>query len=391
MKTNLHYDSMFEYDDDLTPVVSYDVLGELPDPFAMDDGSRVKSHADWERRRREIFKTAVELQYGTIPPKPAVLKVEKTFRGANTASYRITAGTRKKQVSFMMKLILPPGVKNPRVVVDGDLCFNYAFDKAYTDEFISRGIAYATFNRTELANDVPGEGRRQGPLYGVYPRKTFGALAAWAWGYSRCVDALEQIGGFDLSLLAFTGHSRGGKTAMLAGVLDERAKIVNPNDTNAGSCSCYRIHSSGRDENGEVKRSEQLDDIMSWAGFWFGPGLARYAKREEALPFDCHFLKALVAPRVLLLGEAASDMWTNPVGSWQTSMAATEVFKFLGCPENFRWYFRKGFHFHHPADGETLANLISSMAGNEPLAGSRYYRTPFKKPARIFKWRAPKM
>ena len=40
-----------------------------------------------------------------------------------------------------------------------------------------------------------------------------------------------------MSCVTFTGHSRGGKTAALAGVLDERAAIVNPNETCAGSCA----------------------------------------------------------------------------------------------------------------------------------------------------------
>ncbi|MBQ0105774.1 MAG: hypothetical protein KBT47_07045, partial [Armatimonadetes bacterium] len=108
----------------------------------------------------------------------------------------------------------------------------------------------------------------------------------------------------------------------------------------------------------------------------------------EKLPFDCHFLKAMVAPRILLIGEAASDMWTNIPGTWQTSRAAKEVFKFLGCEDNLKWYFRKGFHSHSPEDAAMLANLINSTLGKEELF-PYYYRTPFAPYEKIWDWTVP--
>ena len=45
-------------------ITSYEVLGKLPDLFTFEDGRKVTSIADWEERRKEIYKTAVELQYG---------------------------------------------------------------------------------------------------------------------------------------------------------------------------------------------------------------------------------------------------------------------------------------------------------------------------------------
>ena len=42
---------------------------------------------------------------------------------------------------------------------------------------------------------------------------------------------------------------------------------------------------------------------------------------------DAHFLKAMVAPRTLIVAEAASDIWTNPIGTWMTTQGAGEVYK----------------------------------------------------------------
>ena len=193
-----------------------------------------------------------------------------------------------------------------------------------------------------------------------------------------------------MSCITFTGHSRGGKTAALAGAVDERAAIVNPNATCAGACGCYRIHLKAIKENNTEGESEQLKHIIGQFPFWFGPELGNYKDNEAELPFDCHFLKALVAPRILFVSEAASDIWANPIGSWQTTMAASEVYKFLGAEENLYWYFRKGYHFHDIEDLQMLVNIIKHKTQNEPLS-DKFFRTPFKQPELIYSWRCPEV
>ena len=55
---------MWNINENTIRVTEYDVLGELPDPFLFDDGGRIRTKEDWEKRRAEIYKTTVELQYG---------------------------------------------------------------------------------------------------------------------------------------------------------------------------------------------------------------------------------------------------------------------------------------------------------------------------------------
>lgn len=379
--------SEFDYDQNFIKINSMEVLGDLPNPFIMNDGSVVDTAEKWQERRKEIYKTAVELQYGTIPPKPEVLQVEKLYESDVDGSYKIICGTKEKQISFRMKVIRPSKEKNP-VVVCGDACFHYMYESEYLDTYRKNKIAFAMFDRTELAHDVCGEGRRQGALYSVYPEYTFGAIGAWAWGFMRCVDALEIIGKDDMDLVAFSGHSRGAKTALLAGVLDERAKVVAPNSACAGSCGCYRIHTLQTGETGMERRSETLTDMIEVFPFWFGEGMADYVGREEDLPFDSHFLKALVAPRALVVTESASDGWANPVGSYVTTQGAKEVYKLLGAEDNLYWSYRKGFHFHKIIDIEMLVNVISHIRDGAPIS-DRFYRLPFKTPELNFSWRCP--
>ena len=381
---------MYDFDDTLIKVTDYEVLGELPDPFLKSDGTRVSSVREWQEQRKALYKTAVELQYGTLPPEPEFLDVDVLYESQKSCSYKIITGKRNHPVSFYMKVICPSSKGPHPAIIDGDMCFMYSFDKDFTHTVTDNGILLVLFDRTELAHDITDEGPRKGQLYECYPEYTFGALGAWAWGYSRCVDALEKLGIADMSCITFTGHSRGGKTAALAGAVDERAAIVNPNATCAGACGCYRIHMKAIKENNTEGESEQLKHIIGQFPFWFGPELGNYKDNEAELPFDCHFLKALVAPRILFVSEAASDIWSNPIGSWQTTMAASEVYKFLGAEENLYWYFRKGYHFHDIQDLQMLVNIIKHKTQNEPLS-DKFFRTPFKKPELIYSWRCPEV
>ena len=136
------------------------------------------------------------------------------------------------------------------------------------------------------------------------------------------------------------------------------------------------------------ERSETLADLLHYFDFWMGPNLHEYADREEDLPFDEHMLKAMIAPRTLFISEAAGDIWANPIGSWQTTMAAKEVYRFLGAEENLFWYFRPGTHYHDLNDVQMLVNIICQKTKGQK-ADERFFRLPFRAPELIFDWHAP--
>ena len=375
--------------EELLSITSYELLDHLPNPFKFEDGSQVKTEVDWLNRRRELYQTAVEIQFGAIPPAPETITLELLCDGKKQRIYKICAGTANKQVSFRMKIMFPAGKHRP-VIIDGDGCANYFMQSGFLDAALDNDIGWILFDRTELAHDVKGEGRRRGALYEVYPDYNFGTISAWAWAYSRCIDALEILAlpEFDLSWIAATGHSRGGKAAILAGAIDERFKVVNPNEACLGGGGCYRIHCTG-DYPGLARwPCETLRDIWSETDFWFGPTLGEYVGHEEKLPFDTHFVKALIAPRILLISEAAGDMWANPVGSWQTTIAAQEVYDFLRASENLYWYYRPGTHYHKTIDIQMLVNVICHCRDGVEL-NDGFYRLPFRAPQRAFDWSRP--
>ncbi len=372
-------------------ITKYEVLGKLPDLFTFEDGRKVRSLEDWQERRREIYKTAVELQYGQMPPAPEFLEITPlTNPGLGRINiWRITTGTRAKPVSFSMFAHFPK-TKGPwPVVIDGDLCYNCVQDPATAKIFNDDGILFVAFNRTELVPDLRNPSR-VGNLYDTYSELNFGALSAWAWGYSRVLDALIALDLVDLTSVTYTGLSRGGKTALLAGAVDERATIVCPEATCAGGSSCYRIHMSALKEDGVEARSETLKDIINAFPDWFGPGMKAYENDEASLPFDAHSLKALIAPRVFFDCQALSDIWAGPVNTWQTNIAAREAWKLYGKPENVLWYWRSGGHAQTPEDFDMLRQVINRERRGASLC-EKFMQVPFEKPEPIFDWRCPEI
>lgn len=377
--------------EDMLRITELKVLGSLPNPFVFESGETVKTKKDWDKRRKEIYKTAIELQYGTQPPEPEYLDVETLYVAKDVCTYLIHTGKRNNSISFRMQVLIPAKYEGKiPFIITGDQCWKYFMNRDYINTALDNGIGWVFFDRTELAHDLLKDKRHQGQLFNIYPEYTFGALGAWAWGYSRCVDALEKLNlPVDFNYLTFTGHSRGAKTCALAGALDERAKIVNPNDTCAGACGCYRIHMKGIYETEKEWRSETLKDLLTYFSFWMGPEMEKYTECEDKLPFDTHYLKAMIAPRTLFVSEAAGDIWSNPVGSYMTTIASGEVFDFLGVPDNVYWYFRPGFHGHDLSDVQMLVNVIMHKKNGETIS-ERMFKLPFEEPNRIFDWKNPK-
>jgi len=367
-------------------ITSYEILGQLPDLFTFDDGSKVRSVSDWEIRRKELYKTVVEMQYGDLLPEPEFLDIIPLMvrpEKGMMSIYKIVTGTKEKPVSFTIYCHMPGGNGPFPVVIDGDLCYSCMQDAAIAQKFIDRGIMLVSFNRCEIVPDLRNPSRK-GNLYETYSELEFGAIAAWAWGYSRTLDAVIELGlTDDRSCVAFTGLSRGGKTALLAGALDERAAIINPEGSGCSGSGCYRIHMSAIEEDGSENRSETLADIAKHFPDWFAPGLGEYSNREAELPFDQHFLTALLAPRVYFESQALSDIWAGPVNTYMAAAAAREVWKLYGKEENVLWYWRSGKHAHLPEDFDMLIEVMEREIHGTPLC-EKFMVLPFDEPEPIF-------
>lgn len=356
---------------------------ELPSPFAFASGEPVRTAADWRRRRAELLATVVEIEYGGLPPTPDAtdweeLHTSQRVHGDNARfiSARVTTGP-DGAFAFYLRLCVPAGDGPFPVVLTGDACWPYVTDDI-RETILAGGKVLAQFNRVEIVPDA-GHSRRDSGLYRVYPEADYGALAAWAWGYHRCVDVLGTMDFVDPGRIAITGHSRGGKTVLLAGATDERIALIGANNSGCAGAGCYRRYGP---------EAETLADCIKNFPFWYGPQLQAYVGREAELPFDQHMLLALAAPRPLLCAEALGDLWSNPSGTWQTVSAAREVYRFLGAEQKLGSWYREGGHAHGAVDWAAfLAFMDWQLDGREPTYV--FNETAFPGHAPAFSWSAP--
>ncbi len=326
-----------------------------PDILTLCDGSTATAQ-QWPRRRAELFDAIVPHQYGGMPPQvEGVELVEycsnriRDWDGVTYATYEVrSAFAGGEEHSLMLSLWIPPGKGPFPVVLCGDGCWRM-FNDDVVRQVLARGNIAASFDRTIAAADNKERFRETG-LYRLFPEAEFGALSAWAWAYHRCVDALLQIPRVRADAIAITGHSRGGKTVLLAGATDERIALVNPNNSGIGGAGLNRWKGSG---------SETVDSFFHSGNiFWFAAPFAEHRHRDGALPYDQHFMHALIAPRPLLLTEAYEDRATNPPGTYAACRAARGAYELLGAPDRIGWAFREGGHAHSATDFAALLDFM---------------------------------
>ena len=328
-----------------------------PPLLQMADGRPVAA-ADWPARREALLGPLVDLQYGGMPPAPdhvahvTLIQHEVRWLGdAPHEQHHVTARVGSGSVTFLLDVLRPPGDGPFPVLLAGDGCWRYVRDAVAT-AVLDAGFALATFNRCELAHD-PWPAERRGPLFDACPGATFGALSAWAWGYQRCLDVIAQLDGLDARRVAIIGHSRGGKTVLLAAATDPRIAAVSCNASGCGGAGSFIVRNDG---------SERVGDIIRFT-HWFGPRFADYADREHDLPFDQHVLLAAIAPRPLITIEAAEDKWANGEGTRAVHAATRPVYDLLGAPQHLRLHERPGRHTHALEDWQaSLAFFRQTLA-----------------------------
>jgi hypothetical protein len=368
--------------------------GPLPDLFLPPGGTRVASPEDWPEAAQRWRSIIVDTLFGGMPAAPEAVEVETLCHSVirrlpglpRNLSYRIHCHHGGRSFSFCVR-ILTPGTNGPHpAVINGDGCWWYITDEI-VQAVLASGCALVLFNRTEMAEDVgsttdtwrsgvlprghvfdnkPGL-RREG-LYDFSNHTGFGAISAWAWGYHRCVDVLYQLPYIDPTRIAVTGHSRGAKATLLAGLTDERITLINDNASCAAGSPLFRYVGNGGETLGEIQRRFPS---------WFSRQLGDFAGKEETLPFDQHCLLAALAPRPVLLTFASDDRWSNPEGMVVSVEAARPVYQLLGQPDNLAFHLRDGDHTHSLSDWNTLMAFVrGKWRGEKP--GVAFNQHPYE-------------
>ena len=91
--------------------------------------------------------------------------------------------------------------------------------------------------------------------------------------------------------------------------------------------------------------------------FWMHKDIRRFVGREQELPFDQHFMRALVAPRVVLSNDGYDDTWANVFGTQACYQGAQSVFDFLGVSNHNLAKFREGGHTFNSEDATVMLDV----------------------------------
>lgn len=148
-----------------------------------------------------------------------------------------------------------------------------------------------------------------------------GKLSVWAWAASRVLDLAGTLEGLDMRYAGVIGHSRLGKTALLAAARDERFFAAFSNDS---GCSGAALHRYKND------KAENVAAITKTFPYWFTGDFGKYAGREDSLPFDQHWLIAALCPRFVCVGSAAGDLWAAPDSELASCRAASPAWESRG-------------------------------------------------------------
>lgn len=332
----------------------------LPDLLTLTNGERAAAPEQWRvQRRPEVLRLVQTYIYGYAPPAP---RVEAIVEEESAGLFGGKANLQQITLSFPelpphapkihLALFSPVEESQAPVILAINKCGNYTvsdfpgirfypettrhnecppaesrgFEKDFwaIETLIDRGYAFATFHESDIDPDFDDFTDGIHPFYPNLPgpKEThWGTIAAWAWGLQRCVDYLVTDPDIDPEGICVTGHSRRGKTALLAGALDERIAIVLPVQSGTGGMALSR----GNDQ-------ETVERINRVFPHWFNDVFARFSNQENRLPVDQHFLTALVAPRPLLDVAGLQDKWANYDSALKNLQAADTVYELLGKP-----------------------------------------------------------
>ena len=370
----------------------------VPELLVTEKGEKVTTVAEWENvRRPEIYRTMMERVYGVRPQeRPNDLRFEqvgeteevyggkalkKIVRGSysgpgGSSSFEFAAWIPKCNRKAASFVYISPRVG--RTADDPEVGRRvYTLPAEY---IVSRGYGVVSFLNYEFALDIHGTPTAAtsgvfkvfGPLDAKSRRPTdWGILSAWAWGASRMVDWIETEPLLDAKRVGVVGLSRNGKTALLAGATDTRFAMTVSCCSGMGGAKLNHLACEG---------SENVEKIMAPAWRWFCPDFAKWIGKDRQMPFDQHWMLALMAPRLLYVSSASEDAWAGPRGEFASAVLATPAWNLYGKaglvqhgfpkPDealpagNVGYHLRPGFHDITPYDWQRYLDFADGHGWN---------------------------
>ena len=238
-----------------------------------------------------------------------------------------------------------------------------------SERIVDRGYAVFSFYYKDVAGD-DNDFKSNCAKYLCKNRRSKsapGKIAMWAWAAMRVMDYIETLPEIDKDNVAVVGHSRLGKTALVAGGYDERFKYVISNDSGCSGAAISR-----------GKIGESVPRITTTFPYWFCPRYNEEAPNSDSASFDQNFLAALTVPRHLMVGSAEEDTWADPESEFMNTVMTNEayaIYKMKGLVHNgdvpspktvlgegdALYQLRHGSHYFSLEDWEEYMNFIDKF------------------------------
>lgn len=302
------------------PFESLPVIHDLPS--ILKEGEN--DFASWSKRRAEI---AHQIQYYEIGEKPAVSKeqVKASMKG-DTLCVDVTVGT--NTIHLTSVITYPSTGKAPYPLMIGTSHISLPGDLLR-----KRPLALMTYNERQVNGYSQFRGnpdRTTYPFVHLYPHLIDnGAYSEWAWGLSRLIDGLQQLGPkvtkIDTSHIGVTGCSYAGKMALFCGAFDERIALTIAQEPGGGGAAEWRASHT----------MDGVEDLDRTDYHWFKESLKEQFHDDNVyrLPHDHHSLVAMVCPRALLVLGNPDYKWLADESARQSVEEAAKVWQHFGIAD----------------------------------------------------------
>ncbi len=305
-----------------------DFLKELPPLLERDT-----TPENWHARRQQLLQILQEQEYGLVPQLSATVTAKKLSEQRECAGlsvltcWQLTVKTEYGEHSFPIYANVPCDKESCPFIILPNFHSLPAGKYLPMEEVAGRGYATISIHYEAISPDrengfvdpMAAMLRAAARDAGVPEEALPARIAVWAWSVCRVLDWALTQPGLDGTKAAVLGHSRLGKTALLAGALDERFAAVLVNDS---GCS--------GDALAKDKTGERIRDITKNFSHWSCGNYKQYIGKDEQLPFDQHWLVAACAPRLVCCGTAQLDDWADPDAQYRCCLAASPAWQLLG-------------------------------------------------------------
>jgi hypothetical protein len=309
---------------------------KLPDPFAMNDGTRITTKTAWRCRRNEIKKDIEKYEIG---PKPEPPKVEASLADGKL-SVKVT--TDAGSITLSSTVGSSSGASCVAIGMNGNAS-------------LVGGCVQVPFMHDQVVKYGSDDSQFQSdPFYEVYPALygKVGNYAAWSWGISRLIDGIVQLKDqleVDPTKIAVQGCSYAGKMALFGGAFDERIALTVVQESGGGGINSWRTS-----QDFATRTGTNIEKIDNTSGSWFMKSMKMLD--PYSLPHDHHELIAMIAPRaVVALGNQDFE-WLGDESGWKSVNVAKEVWKALGAEDRIGFDFTSN-HGHCQAPTSQTASV----------------------------------